>query len=175
MKDTFQAIGFDEITHDEDIHNFSVINQNHSVGDSFNLVNYIPKSVIRLEELYDLHDKFKRVVNCETKSSCMKYEINNLWIENNPQNINLGVDCTIEERSPFINLFNEYKYVFAWTYYELKTFDTNVMQHIIPMKPEDKPSQHKLRKMYPNLEPSIKKELNKLLAAKVIFPACHTH
>ena len=32
----------------------------------------------------------------------------------------------------------------------------------------------KLRKMHPTLEPTVKKELNKLLAAKIIFPVCHT-
>ena len=42
------------------------------------------------------------------------------------------------------------------------------------MKPIAKPFQKKLRKMNPTLEPIVKKELNKLLAAKNIFPVCHT-
>ena len=37
-----------------------------------------------------------------------------------------------------------------------------------------KPFQQKLRKMHPSLKPLVKKELNKLLAAKIIFPVQHT-
>ena len=71
-------------------------------------------------------------------------------------------------------MFKEFKDVFAWTYDDLKTFNTQVMQHIIPIKQESKPFQQKLRKNHPSLEPTIKKELNKLLAAKIIFPIRHT-
>ena len=37
------------------------------------------------------------------------------------------------------------------------------------MNPIVKPYQHKLRKMHPSLEPSIKKELEKLLKSRIIF------
>jgi hypothetical protein len=42
------------------------------------------------------------------------------------------------------------------------------------MKPQTLPFQQKLRKMHPKLEPTIQKELNKLLSAKIIFPIRHT-
>ena len=41
-----------------------------------------------------------------------------------------------------------------------------IIQHIIPLKEDAKPSLE--------LEPLVKKELNKLLAAKIIFPLRHT-
>jgi len=56
----------------------------------------------------------------------------------------------------------------------LKKFDTKISQHIIPMKPQTNPFQYKLRKMYPNLEPLVKGELNKILATKIIFLVRHT-
>jgi hypothetical protein len=71
-------------------------------------------------------------------------------------------------------LFKEYKDIFSWTYDDLKTYDTNIIQHIIPMKPQTNPFQQKLRKMHPSLEPQVKAELNKLLAARIIFPVRHT-
>ena len=71
-------------------------------------------------------------------------------------------------------MFKEFKDVFAWTYDDLKTFNPQVMQHIIPIKQESKPFQQKLRKYHLSLEPTIKKELNKLLAARIIFPIQHT-
>ena len=61
-----------------------------------------------------------------------------------------------------------------WTYEDLKMYDTNIIQHIIPLKEDAKPFQQKLRKMHPSLEPLVKKELNKLLTTKIIFLVRHT-
>ena len=88
--------------------------------------------------------------------------------------MNLGIVCTPTEKSSFIKLFKEFKDVFAWTYNDLKTFNPQFMQHIIPIKKESKPFQQKLRKYHPSLEPTIKKELNNLLTARIIFPIRHT-
>lgn len=63
--------------------------------------------------------------------------------------------------------------MFAWTYSDLKTFDTRIMQHSIPLKAEVKPYQQKLRKFHPDLEPQMKQELKKLLDAKIIFLVRH--
>ena len=126
-----------------------------------------------MENFYDFQEKFKKTVNCKTNNSSMSYEVIDLGTKENPQNVNLGSDCTNEERVSFIRLFKEFKYIFAWTYDDLKTFDPNIMQHTIPIDPNIKPFQQKLRKIHLNLEPSIKKELNKLLAARIIFLVRH--
>jgi hypothetical protein len=84
------------------------------------------------------------------------------------------VGCSQQEKTAFIKLFKEFKYVFAWTYDDLKTFDPNIIQHVIPMKPQTSPFRQKLRKMHPKLEPTVKKELNKLLNAKIILPVSNT-
>ena len=62
----------------------------------------------------------------------------------------------------------------AWSYDDLKTFDTQIMQHMIPIKQGAKPVQQKLHKMHPSLEPTVKVELNKLLAAHIILLVRHT-
>jgi hypothetical protein len=49
--------------------------------------------------------------------------------------------CFEQEWSSFIKLFREFKDVFDWTYDDLKTFDPNIIQHIIPMKPQTQPFQ----------------------------------
>jgi hypothetical protein len=69
----------------------------------------------------------------------MQYEIINLGTESNPQNINLGIGCTQQEKSYFIKLFKEYKDVFSWTYDDLKKFDPNIIQHVIPMDYQAQP------------------------------------
>jgi hypothetical protein len=137
------------------------------------MVNSIPKSVIRLEKFYDLHEKFKGVINCKTDNSSLQYETI-IGTNDHSQNINLGKGCTQQEKSTFIKLFKEFKDVFSWTYGDIETFDPNIIQHVIPMNPQDQPFQQKLRKMHPKLEPTVKKELNKLLTAKIIFLIRHT-
>ena len=104
----------------------------------------------------------------------MKFEVINLGTESNPQNINLGTWCTPIESDAYIKLFREFKDVFAWTYDDLKTFDTQIMQHSIPLKENVRPYQQKLRKFHPDLEPQMKKELEKPLVVKIIFPVRHT-
>ena len=68
-------------------------------------VKPIPNSVLRLENFFDLQDKFRSVHNCKTNSSQMKYESINLGTELNPQTVNLGIDCTPTEKTTFINFF----------------------------------------------------------------------
>ena len=60
--------------------------------------------------------------------------------------------------------------MFAWSYKDLKSFDTQIMQHVIPIKEGAKPVQQKLSKMQPSLELTVNYELNKLLDARIIFP-----
>ena len=96
--------------------------------------NIIPKNIIRMEKLFDLQDKFKRPTNTKTSSSSLRYEAINLGTEHNPQTINLGTNCTHVERETFMKLFKEYKDVFTWTYEDLKTYNTKIIQHIIPLK-----------------------------------------
>ena len=69
-----------------------------------------------------------------------------------------------------MKLFKEYKDVFMWTYGDIKTYDMKIIQHVIPLKEDAKPFQQKLRKMLPSLDLFIKKELNRLFAAKITFP-----
>jgi hypothetical protein len=80
-----------------------------------------------------------------------------LGTNDNPQCINLGVGCSEQEKATFIKFFKEFKDVFAWTYDDLKTFDPNIIQHVIPMKPQTLLFQQKLRKMHPKLELTLKK------------------
>ena len=104
----------------------------------------------------------------------MKYELVNLGTKEDPNNVNLGLGCSPQEKAAFFKLFKEYKDVFAWTYGDLKKFDTSVMQHVIPLEKDVRPHQQKLRKMHPSLEPLVKKELKKMLDAKIIFLVRHT-
>jgi len=104
----------------------------------------------------------------------MKFEIINLGTEENPQNANLRLGCTPSEQTSFINILKKYKDIFSWTCNDLKTYDTSVIQHVIPLKYEAKPFQQKLRKNYPDTKQQIKKESNKLLQTRIIFYVKHS-
>jgi hypothetical protein len=139
MEETFRGAVIDEQTHEEDLHEFTVI-PNPKPPES-EMVNSLPNSVVRLEKYYDFEDKFKKTVNCKTNSSSLHYEKVNLGTNDNPQYINLGLGCSKQEKVAFIRLFKEFKDVFAWTYEDLKTFDPNIIQHVIPMKSQTLPFQ----------------------------------
>jgi len=60
--------------------------------------------------------------------------------------------------------------VFVWEYSELKTYDTNIIQHKIPLEKDTITFKKKLRPINPLLLPLIEKEIKKLLDAKIIVP-----
>ena len=169
-KDVFKDAAIDDHEHDMQLQEVSTSEkpENNPKG------NCMPKAVVKLENLFDFQDRFKKPTNCKTNMSSMKYEVINLGTETNPQNVNLGECCSPSERAAYIKLFREFKDIFAWTYDDLKTFDTRIIQHSIPLKTDVKPYQQKLRKFHPDLEPQMKQELKKLLDAKIIFPVRHT-
>src|SRR3984957_16573857 len=60
--------------------------------------------------------------------------------------------------------------MFAWSYDELRTYDTTVIEHKIPLKPNFKPFRQKLRQINPILLPVVEKEVKKIMDAKIIVP-----
>ena len=134
----------------------------------------ILKGVANLEDLFDLKERFKGLKSAKTGSSCPLHETVNLGTPKNPRNVNLEKTISKEERKAYLKLFRQYQDVFAWSYKELKTYDTHIIQHTIPLKPKVKPFQQKLRKYHPSLEPLMYRELRKLLDVKIIFQVRHS-
>ena len=124
--------------------------------------------------MFDLDNKFKKPANFKIHSSSLQFDLINLGIEAEPKYVNLGKCCSPREKSKFISLLKQYKDVFSWTYEDLKTYDTRIIQHVIPIKFGVKPYQQPLRKMHPKLEPLIQSEVKKLLDAKTIFKVRHS-
>ena len=56
----------------------------------------------------------------------------------------------------------------------MKTYDTSIIKHIIPIKAGVKPYQQPLRKMHPKLEPLIQSKVKKMLDARIIFKVRHS-
>ena len=62
----------------------------------------------------------------------------------------------------------KYTDVFAWSYDDLKDYDTSIIQHTIPIKPGEKLFRQRLIRLNPMLLPIIEKEIKKLFDAKII-------
>ena len=73
-------------------------------------------------------------------------------------------------KNKYKDLLARYKYVFSWSYEELRTYNTTMIEHKIPLKPGIKPFRKKLRKLNPIILPVVKREVKKILDAKIIVP-----
>ena len=60
-----------------------------------------------------------------------------------------------KNKNKYISLLKEFVDIFAWSYEDLKTYDTSIIQHNIPFKPITKPLRQKLRRINPALLPVI--------------------
>lgn len=86
------------------------------------------------------------------------------------RNIKISTILPYDIKDKYINLSKEYKDIFAWSYEDLKTYDTTIIEHKIPLKLGAKPFQQKMRRINPIRLSIIEKEVRKLLDAKIIVP-----
>ena len=73
-----------------------------------------------------------------------------------------------DKKSEYIKLFKEFQDVFAWSYEDLKSYDTTVIHHKIPLKQNLKPFKQKLRRVNPVLLPLIEKEVKRMYEAGIL-------
>jgi ribonuclease HI len=131
------------------------------------LSNHIPRGLVPLERLFDGNDvAVKDKISGENTdtSEC------NIGTQEEPKFVKLSSSLTQEQRTEYTELLREFVVVFAWTYEDLKTYDTFVIEHKIPLKKEAKPFRQKLRQINPMLLPVMEKEVKKLLDAQIIVP-----
>ena len=95
-------------------------------------------------------------------------EDKNIGTEENPKIIKLSKKLPEREKREYVELMKRYTDVFAWSYEDLKEYDTSIIQHTIPIKPGERPFKQKLRRINPKLLPIIEKEIKKLFEANII-------
>jgi hypothetical protein len=69
-----------------------------------------------------------------------------------------------------MDLFKEFRGVFAWSYEEMLGIDSKIVEHEITMYPDAKVVQKKLHLVNPKKATTIKIEVEKLLKAGFIYP-----
>ena len=129
--------------------------------------NFLPKGLTPLEHLFDLNDIPKK-----PKMEPFKLDIEkcNIGSEENPKLIKPSKTLPPNEKLKYMELMKEFQDVFAWSYEDLKSYDTGIIQHTIPLKEDQNPFRYKLRRINPVLLPSIKKEIKGMYEAKIIAP-----
>jgi len=95
-------------------------------------------------------------------------EEHNIGTAENPKMIKLSKNLPPDQKPKYIDLFKEFHDVFAWSYEDLKSYDTSVIQHTIPLRPNQKPFKQKLRRINQMLLPSIEKEVKRMWEVGII-------
>ena len=141
--------------------------QNHIVGrDIVQLKNnIIPKGLVPLEIHFDNNDVAR---NPKVTPNDEEIEDCNIGTQEKPKIIKLSKTLGPGIKEMYINLMKDFPDVFAWSYEDLKVYDTNIIQHVIPIRDDQKPFKQKLRRINPLLLSSIEKEVRNLFDAKII-------
>jgi hypothetical protein len=129
--------------------------------------NQIPKGPIPFERLFN-HDNIPLKSTLQPQPE--EVEDSDIGTKENPRLVKLSKYLSPEIKSKYAEFLRQYKDVFAWSYDELRTYDTTIMEHKIPLKQGVKPFRQKLRQINPMLLLVIEKEVKKLLDAKIIVP-----
>jgi hypothetical protein len=123
--------------------------------------------LIPLERLFDQNDV---LVKSTLHPQPEEVEDCDIGTEKEPRMVKISMFLTPKEKVEYKDLLRQYKDVFAWSYDELKMYDTSIIDHKIPLKLGVKLFRQKLRKINPMLLPVIEKEVKKLLDVKIIVP-----
>jgi hypothetical protein len=93
--------------------------------------NVLPRGLVPLEELFDFIDVAK---NPKIESTGKEVKECNIRTEGKPKIIKLSKSLPPEKKHKYIELFKEFVDVFSWSYEDLKSYDTSIIQHKIPIK-----------------------------------------
>jgi hypothetical protein len=129
--------------------------------------NHIPRGLIPLERLFDGNDVAMKGRISGDDADTTKC---NIGTPEEPKFVNMSKSLTEEQRIGYTDLLREFADVFAWTYEDLKTYDTSVIEHKIPLKEEARPFKQKLRQINPTLLPIMEREVKNLFDAQIIVP-----
>ena len=119
----------------DDIDSLEKVEIEEIIDDETNILNlrdnFLSKGLTPLEELFDSND-----VAIKTKMEPVRSDIEecNIGTELKPKTIKLSKILPQQEKEKYITLLKEYQDVFSWSYEDLKSYDTNIIQHKTPIK-----------------------------------------
>ena len=89
-------------------------------------MNFIHKALVPLEILFSKDDTLLKptIYSFEENVICC-----NIGTEDGPKMIKISKSLSDEERKRYIKLLKAFLDIFAWSYEDLKIYDTNIIQH----------------------------------------------
>ncbi|KAK8578866.1 hypothetical protein V6N12_069210 [Hibiscus sabdariffa] len=132
--------------------------------------------VFEQEECLDESQDFEEDPNCDLSLELLRMveheekqilphkesvKVVSLGEENEQKEIKIGTCITAETRKTLIELLQEFKVVFAWSYQDMPGLGTDIVVHKLPIKENCKPVQQKLRRMRVDVLLKIKEEVKK--------------
>ena len=93
--------------------------------------NFFPTGLTPLEDSFDSND-----IPRKPKMQPLNAEIEdcNIGTTENPKMIKLSKPLPVDQKFKYIELFKEFQDIFYGSYEDLKSYDTSVIQHTIPLK-----------------------------------------
>jgi len=98
--------------------------------------NFLPTGLTPLEDIFDSNDIPKKPKMQPLNAAI---EDCNIGTIQKPKIIKLSKYLPPDQKPKYVDLFKEFQDVFAWSYEDLKSYDTSVIQHTIPLKQNQKP------------------------------------
>ena len=106
----------------------------------------------------------KRLVKAEERQILPHQEATenvNLGTEKAKKEVNIGTSLSVSTRKELIDLLKEYVDVFAWSYQDMPSLDTDIVVHCLPLREECPSVKRKLRRVKPKMLLKIKEEVRK--------------
>jgi hypothetical protein len=128
---------------------------------------HIPMGLVPLEMLFDSHDVSREAAIKNKEAEVMECNIGTI---ENPKIVKLSKALPPEQKYRYVSLMKNFADIFAWSYEDLKTFDTNIIQHKIPLNAGFEPFRQKIMQFNPMLMSIIEKEMKRMLDARIIVP-----
>ncbi|KAL2651978.1 hypothetical protein R1flu_020106 [Riccia fluitans] len=94
----------------------------------------------------------------------------NVGTEDRPKVIRFGATLSPQERQQYVNLLREFEDVLAADYRDMKGIPPEIVEHRIDLLPNTRPLRSQRYRLNPNYAERVKKELDKLLEARFIYP-----
>ena len=114
----------------------------------------------------DLPPDLLRLVKQEERQILPHQEITeaiNLGTEKAKKEVKIGTTLSSATRKELIDLLQEYNDVFAWSYQDMPSLDTDIVVHRLLLREECMSVKQKLRRVKPEMLLKIKKEVKKQL------------
>ena len=85
----------------------------------------------------------------------------NLGTGSGKREVKIGTGMTTPIREELTALLKDYQDIFAWSYQDMPSLSSDMVQHRLPLNPECSPVKQKLRRMMPETSSKIKEEEKK--------------